>query len=91
MIERAGAATIDVLAEILPAVIKSFPWPKSMRWGAASARPDSLRWVRPLHSIVATFGPETEAPEVVRFRGRRNRVRQRDLRPSLHGAGGHST
>ena len=67
VIERPGAATIDLLAEIIPAVIKSFPWPKSMRWGAASIRPDALRWVRPLHSILATFGPETEAPEVVRF------------------------
>ncbi|MGJ0504406.1 MAG: glycine--tRNA ligase subunit beta [Methylocystis sp.] len=67
VIERAGAETIDVLAEILPQIIKNFPWPKSMRWGAASERPDSLRWVRPLHSIVATFGPETETPDVVVF------------------------
>ncbi|MBI3275522.1 MAG: glycine--tRNA ligase subunit beta, partial [Methylocystis sp.] len=67
VIERAGAATIDLLAEILPDVIKSFPWPKSMRWGAASARPDALRWVRPLHSILATFGAQTETPEIVRF------------------------
>jgi glycyl-tRNA synthetase beta chain len=67
VIERAGAATLDVLAEILPGIIKSFPWPKSMRWGAASSRTDSLRWVRPLHSILASFGPETETPEVVRF------------------------
>src|SRR6266568_3955800 len=55
VIERKGAATLDVLAEILPQVIRNFPWPKSMRWGAASAEPNSLRWVRPLHSIVATF------------------------------------
>ncbi|RTL90116.1 MAG: glycine--tRNA ligase subunit beta [Hyphomicrobiales bacterium] len=67
IIERAGAATIDVLAEILPVIVKSFPWPKSMRWGAASERSDSLRWVRPLHSIVATFGPETETPDIVPF------------------------
>ena len=67
VIERAGAETIAVLAEILPAIVKSFPWPKSMRWGAASMRSDALRWVRPLHSIVATFGPETETPEIVRF------------------------
>jgi glycyl-tRNA synthetase beta chain len=67
VIERAGRDTIDVLAEILPGVVKGFPWPKSMRWGAASARSDSLRWVRPLQSILATFGPETETPEVVRF------------------------
>ena len=67
VIERAGAETIAVLAEILPAIVKAFPWPKSMRWGESSLRPDALRWVRPLHSIVATFGPETETPEIVRF------------------------
>ena len=67
VIERQGLPTIDVLAQILPAVIRAFPWPKSMRWGRASQRNDSLRWVRPLHSIVATFGPETEEPRVVPF------------------------
>jgi glycyl-tRNA synthetase beta chain len=67
VIERAGAETIEVLADILPGIVKSFPWPKSMRWGAASIRSDSLRWVRPLHAIVATFGPETETPDVVPF------------------------
>ncbi|NIX76741.1 glycine--tRNA ligase subunit beta [Microvirga terricola] len=67
IIERPGLPTQDVLAEILPQIIKTFPWPKSMRWGAASTQPGSLRWVRPLHSIVCTFGPETEEPEVVRF------------------------
>ena len=65
VIERPGRETLDVLAELLPEIFKSFPWPKSMRWGAASAEPGSLRWVRPLQSIVATFGPETETPEVV--------------------------
>jgi glycyl-tRNA synthetase beta chain len=67
VIERAGAATLDVLAEILPAIIRNFPWPKAMRWGAQSAEPNCLRWVRPLHAIVATFGPETEEPEIVPF------------------------
>lgn len=67
VIEKPGRATPDVLAEILPGIVKTFPWPKSMRWGAASKEPGSLRWVRPLHSIVCTFGPETEDPEVVRF------------------------
>ncbi len=67
VIERAGRPTIEVLAEILPQIVESFPWPKSMRWGAASAAGASLRWVRPLHSIVATFGPETEEPEIVPF------------------------
>jgi glycyl-tRNA synthetase beta chain len=66
-IERPGRPTLDVLAEILPEIIRGFPWPKSMRWGAASAKPGALRWVRPLQSIVATFGPETETPDVVPF------------------------
>ncbi|MGH6857141.1 MAG: glycine--tRNA ligase subunit beta, partial [Methylocella sp.] len=67
VIEQKGRPTIEVLAEVLPAVIKGFPWQKSMRWGEASARPGSLRWVRPLHAILATFGPETEETEVVPF------------------------
>ena len=67
VIERKGSNTIDILAAILPVIIKSFPWPKSMRWGAASANPDALRWVRPLHSILATFGPETETPDIIPF------------------------
>src|SRR5271154_1135424 len=67
LIERPGRATIDVLAEILPVIIRTFPWPKSMRWGENSIRPSSLRWVRPLHTITATFGLETEEPDVVKF------------------------
>jgi glycyl-tRNA synthetase beta chain len=67
LIEKPGRATIDVLAEILPVIIRTFPWPKSMRWGARSAKPGSLIWVRPLHAITATFGLETEEPEVVNF------------------------
>ncbi len=67
LIEKPGRAAIDVIGEILPAVIKSFPWPKSMRWGVRSKEPGSLTWVRPLHSIVATFGPETEDPDIVPF------------------------
>ena len=67
VIERPGRPTPEVLAEILPAIIRDFPWPKSMRWGAQSAEPGSLRWVRPLQSIVCTFGPETEVPDVVPF------------------------
>src|SRR6476469_6199369 len=68
VIEKKGRAAIDVIAEVVPEVVKGFPWPKSMRWGEASARPGALNWVRPLHSIVATFGPETETPEIVPFR-----------------------
>ncbi|MCA1543878.1 glycine--tRNA ligase subunit beta [Bradyrhizobium sp. NBAIM32] len=67
LIEKPGRDAIDVLAEILPVIIRTFPWPKSMRWGARSGKPGSLNWVRPLHAITATFGPETEEPDVVTF------------------------
>jgi glycyl-tRNA synthetase beta chain len=67
VIEKPGRLAIEVIGEILPDVIKSFPWPKSMRWGAPSREPGALTWVRPLHSIVATFGPETEEPDIVPF------------------------
>jgi glycyl-tRNA synthetase beta chain len=67
IVEKPGRPAIDVIAGIVPAVVKSFPWPKSMRWGAASANPGSLSWVRPLHSILCMFGPETSDTEVVPF------------------------
>jgi glycyl-tRNA synthetase beta chain len=67
LIEKPGRPAIDVLAEILPVIIRTFPWPKSMRWGARSGKPGSLSWVRPLHAITATFGIETEEPDVVKF------------------------
>ncbi|WP_054309065.1 glycine--tRNA ligase subunit beta [Mesorhizobium sp. 1M-11] len=66
-ISKPGRAAEEVIAELVPAIIRGFPWPKSMRWGPASAKPGSLRWVRPLQSIVCTFGPETEEPVVVDF------------------------
>jgi glycyl-tRNA synthetase beta chain len=67
LIEKPGRATLDVLADMLPVIVRTFPWPKSMRWGERSAKPGALQWVRPLHSIVATFGMETEQPDVVKF------------------------
>ncbi|WP_338691364.1 glycine--tRNA ligase subunit beta [Bradyrhizobium sp. 26S5] len=67
LIEKPGRAAIDVIAEMLPVIIRTFPWPKSMRWGARSAKSGSLTWVRPLHAITATFGLETEEPDVVTF------------------------
>ena len=86
LIEKKGRATIDVLAEILPVIVRTFPWPKSMRWGARSAKSGSLSWVRPLHAITATFGLETEEPDVVKFAIDGIETGQTDLRPSLHGA-----
>jgi glycyl-tRNA synthetase beta chain len=67
IVERKGRPTSDVIAEIIPGIIKSFPWPKSMRWGKASAEAGALRWVRPLHSILCTFGSDTETPEIIPF------------------------
>jgi glycyl-tRNA synthetase beta chain len=67
LIEKPGRSAAEVLTEILPLVIRTFPWPKAMRWGKASAKPGALAWVRPLHSIVATFGPETEEPDILAF------------------------
>lgn len=67
LIEKPGRAAIDVIAEMLPVIIRTFPWPKSMRWGARSAKSGSLTWVRPLHAITATFGLETEEPDIVKF------------------------
>ncbi|WHO37108.1 glycine--tRNA ligase subunit beta [Sphingobium sp. AP49] len=58
VVNKPGRATADVLAEAVPAVIRAFPWPKSMRWGAASATTESLRWVRPLQGIIALLGGE---------------------------------
>ncbi|RFC68876.1 MULTISPECIES: glycine--tRNA ligase subunit beta [Mesorhizobium] len=66
-LSRPGRSAEEIIAELIPAIIRSFPWPKSMRWGKASAKPGALRWVRPLQSIVCTFGPETEEPVVVDF------------------------
>src|SRR3989440_2846586 len=67
LIEKPGRPAIDVLADFLPVIVRTFPWPKSMRWGERSAKSGSLSWVRPLHSIIATFGIETEEPDVVKF------------------------
>ncbi|MEL6921124.1 MAG: glycine--tRNA ligase subunit beta, partial [Pseudomonadota bacterium] len=66
-VSKPGRAAEDIIAEMMPGIIRAFPWPKSMRWGAASSEPGSLRWVRPLQSILCTFGPETEEPVVVKF------------------------
>jgi glycyl-tRNA synthetase beta chain len=67
LMEKPGRPAIEVIAEILPVIVRTFPWPKQMRWGERSAKPGALSWVRPLHSIIATFGPETEDPDVVAF------------------------
>jgi glycyl-tRNA synthetase beta chain len=58
ILQKPGRKTADMLAEAIPAIIRAFPWPKSQRWGAASASTESLRWVRPLQGIVALLGDD---------------------------------
>jgi len=59
VIRKAGRPATDIIAEAVPDAIRKFPWPKSMRWGSGS-----LRWVRPLHSIVCTFDGEVVPFEI---------------------------
>ena len=63
-VNKPGRATAAVLAEAVPAVIRAFPWPKSMRWGVASQTTESLRWVRPLKGIVAILGDQLVDMEI---------------------------
>ncbi|MAZ16059.1 MAG: glycine--tRNA ligase subunit beta [Ahrensia sp.] len=67
VIKKPGRDAEEIIAEAMPGIIRSFPWPKSMRWGKASREPGSLRWVRPLQSILCTFGPETEETRIIAF------------------------
>ncbi|MCO6186906.1 glycine--tRNA ligase subunit beta [Rhizobium sp. L1K21] len=67
VIEKPGRAAEEIIAEVMPGIIRNFPWPKSMRSGAASAQPGALRWVRPLQSIVCTFGVENDEVSVIPF------------------------
>jgi glycyl-tRNA synthetase beta chain len=64
VIDKPGRATAEVLAEAIPAIVRGFGWPKSMRWGKASGSSESLRWVRPLSGIVAIFGEELVSCEI---------------------------
>jgi glycyl-tRNA synthetase beta chain len=61
VIEKSGRPAVDIIAEVIPQVIRNFPWPKSMRWGQGA-----LKWVRPLHSILCVLSAE-EGSEVVSF------------------------
>jgi glycyl-tRNA synthetase beta chain len=64
IVDKPGRATAEVLAAAILAVIRAFPWPKSMRWGADSLSTESLRWVRPLQGIVALFGSDVVPCEI---------------------------
>src|SRR5690606_9658708 len=60
--QKKGGAAEDIIAAIMPKIVREFPWPKSMKWGEGT-----LRWVRPLQSILCTFGTAGEDPDVVTF------------------------
>ncbi len=62
VIERPGAETTEILAEAIPSIVAGFAWPKSMRWGAGR-----VGWIRPLRSVVATFGARGQAPVPIAF------------------------
>ncbi len=78
-ISKPGRDAEEIIADVMPGIIRGFSWPKSMRWGSASMPKgsshngiegkgsESLKWVRPLQSIICTFGPETEEPTVIAF------------------------
>lgn len=78
-LEKPGRAAEEIIADVMPGIIRAFPWPKSMRSGYASMPKgasfggvegrgsESLRWVRPLQSIVCTFGPEHDEVQVIGF------------------------
>jgi glycyl-tRNA synthetase beta chain len=59
ILDKPGRATADVLAEAIPAIVRAFPWPKSMRWGSGT-----LRWVRPLQGVVALLGDDVVPFEI---------------------------
>lgn len=78
-LEKPGRAAEEIIADVMPGIIRTFPWPKSMRSGFASMPKgsgyggiegkgmESLRWVRPLQSVVCTFGPEHDEVQVIPF------------------------
>lgn len=77
--EKPGRAAEEIIADVMPGIIRAFPWPKSMRSGFASMPKgsgyggiegkgmESLRWVRPLQSIICTFGPEHDEVQIIPF------------------------
>ncbi len=87
-LERPGRAAAEVLAETVPAIVRAFPWPKSMRWGEASVSTESQRWVRPLHNIVALLGDEVVAFEVAGIRSGAATVGHRFHHPGAITIGG---
>lgn len=66
-IVKKGRTAEEIIADILPDIIRNFPWPKSMRWGKDSAKSGALKWIRPLQNILCVFGPEIGETHVIPF------------------------
>jgi len=85
VIERQGRPAAEVLAEIIRRIVADFPWPKSMRWGTGT-----IRWVRPLHNIVAMLGEEIVPVEIDGIPGGATTVGHRFHHPGAITVGGAS-
>ncbi|HEX8622494.1 MAG TPA: glycine--tRNA ligase subunit beta [Allosphingosinicella sp.] len=88
IVDKPGRATSAVLAEAIPAIVRAFPWPKSMRWGTASVSTESPRWVRPLQGIVALLGEEIVDFEIAGVRSGAATVGHRFHHPGIITLGG---
>ena len=87
-VERPGRAAAEVIAEAVKGIVADFPWPKSMRWGPNSSKSSSLRWVRPLHSIVAILGEQIVPIEIDGVRSGATTVGHRFHHPGAITIGG---
>ncbi len=83
VIERPGMVAGPVLASAISHVIHAFPWPKSMRWGAASQSTESLRWVRPLQGIIALLGDKLVPVEIAGIKSGAQTVGHRFHHPGV--------
>jgi glycyl-tRNA synthetase beta chain len=83
VVDRPGRPASAVLAEAVPAIVRAFPWPKSMRWGEASASTESPRWVRPLQGVVALLGEEIVEFEIAGVRSGAATVGHRFHHPGI--------
>ncbi|EJF87515.1 glycine-tRNA ligase, beta subunit [Bartonella vinsonii subsp. arupensis OK-94-513] len=64
---KKGRKAEEIIADILPDIIRNFPWPKSMRWGEDSAKSGAVKWIRSLQNILCIFGPEIGETHVIPF------------------------
>ncbi len=94
-VARPGRPTARIVAEIVPAIARAFPWPKSMTWGSGA-----LRWVRPLRRILCVFDRQVAPFEIDglaagdeseghRFMGEAGPFRARDFDEYRQALAGH--